>query len=64
MKTVMRDVVERLAVVKRVQKRGAITRDECGVPAKTKKLFLHTNKDKLHTWWCRGSAKPILRPRA
>ena len=46
MKTVMQDVVERLAVVERVQKRGA-TSDEGGVPAKTKKLSLPTIKDKL-----------------
>ena len=34
MKTVLRDVVERLAVVERVQKRDA-TSDEGGVQAKT-----------------------------
>ena len=39
MKTLMRDVVQRLAVVERVQKRAS-TSDEGGVPAKTKKLSL------------------------
>jgi hypothetical protein len=64
-----------LRVFKRVQKRGA-TSDVDGFPAKTKKLFLPTIKDNLfehphrvnprhfHNWWCWGSAKPILRPRA
>ena len=74
MKKVIKDVVERLAVCERVLKRGA-TSDEGGVPA-TKKLCLPTVKDKyfehphlvnprlFHKWWCRGSAKPIMRPRA
>ena len=75
MKTLMRDVVQRLAVFERVQKRAS-TSEEGGVPAKTKKLSLPSIKDKLferphlvnprlfHNWWSRGSAKPILRQRA
>ena len=62
-------------MVERVQKRVS-TIVEGGVPAKTKKLSLPTIKDKLfehphlvnprlyHTWWSRGSAKPILRKRS
>jgi hypothetical protein len=45
MKTLMRDVVQRLAVVERVQKRVS-TSDEGVVPAKTKKLSLPSIKDK------------------
>ena len=75
MKTLMRDVVQRLAVVERVQKRASSS-DEGGVPAKTKKLSLPTIKDKsfvrphlvkprfFHNWWSRGSAKPNQRQRA
>ena len=71
MKTLMRDVVQRLAVVERVQKRASNS-NEGGVPAKTKMLSLPRIKDKLfarphlvdpqifHNWWSCGSVKPIL----
>ena len=75
MKTLMCDVVQRLAVVERAQKRAS-TNVEGGVPAKTKKLTLPSIRDKLlarphlanpqlfPNWWSRGSVKPILRRRA
>ena len=74
MNKVMKDVVEQLAVCESALNRGA-TSEEGGIPA-TKKIRLPTIKDKyfehphlvnprhFHDWWCRGSAKPILRPRA
>ena len=75
MKTLMRDVLQRLAVVERAQKRAS-TNDEGRVPAKTKKLTLPSVRDKLlarphlvnlrlyHNWLSHGSVKPILRQRA